>query len=260
MKIEGVVFDWAGTTVDFGSMAPVRAFMDTFAELGVPVTEAEARKPMGLLKRDHIDAILSMDRVKQAWENVHGHGVNAGEREELYRLFEPKLIEELALCSHVKPHVIVTAEALRQKGIRVGTTTGYTGKMVEVVVAMARQQGYVPDCCVSPDLTDFQGRPYPYMLFRNMEKLGLSRVRSVLKVGDTVADILEGKNAGVWTAGVTEGSSIMGLNEEEYQALTAEEKKIRRNQTAQVFRQAGADFVIDDLSGVLAVIQKLEQL
>ena len=44
--IEAVIFDWAGTTVDYGCFAPVKAFMEAFAHHGVPVTMEETRKPM----------------------------------------------------------------------------------------------------------------------------------------------------------------------------------------------------------------------
>ena len=62
------------------------------------------------------------------------------------------------------------------------------------------------------------------MIFRNIEALGIKKVRRVLKVGDTISDIKEGKNAGVWSAGIVVGSSEMGLTQEEYEALSPEER------------------------------------
>lgn len=73
--------------------------------------------------------------------------------------------------------------------------------------------------------TEGKGRPYPYMVFRNMEALGISSVSEIAKVGDTVSDIKEGKNAGAFTIGVVEGSSEMALTQEEYEALSDEQKK-----------------------------------
>ena len=57
-QIQAVVFDWAGTTVDFGSRAPILAFMALFKDNKVEITVEEARAPMGLEKRDHITAVL----------------------------------------------------------------------------------------------------------------------------------------------------------------------------------------------------------
>jgi len=66
--IRAVIFDWAGTTVDYGCFAPVQAFQEAFAHHGVPVTLEETRKPMGMLKRDHIRTMLRMERIARAWE------------------------------------------------------------------------------------------------------------------------------------------------------------------------------------------------
>ena len=52
--VKAVIFDWAGTLVDFGSIAPVIALSELFAKHGVSLTADEVRAPMGLLKRDHI--------------------------------------------------------------------------------------------------------------------------------------------------------------------------------------------------------------
>lgn len=67
MDIKMVVMDWAGTTVDYGCFAPVHAFAKAFEEVGITPTMQEIREPMGLLKMDHIRAMLSMKRIQRAW-------------------------------------------------------------------------------------------------------------------------------------------------------------------------------------------------
>ena len=81
---------------------------------------------------------------------------------------------------------------IRNKGLKIGSTTGYTSDMMKIVTDRAKQQGYTPDFWISPDMVNSKGRPYPYMIFRNMEALELISVDKVLKVGDTIADIKEG--------------------------------------------------------------------
>ena len=66
-KIEAVIFDWAGTTVDFGCFAPVNVFIEIFKEVGIEVTMEEARLPMGMLKWDHIKTMLQMERISNLW-------------------------------------------------------------------------------------------------------------------------------------------------------------------------------------------------
>ena len=92
------------------------------------------------------------------------------------------------------------------------------------------------------------------MIFRNIEALGIKKVRRVLKVGDTISDIKEGKNAGVWSAGIVVGSSEMGLTQEEYEALSPEEKEEKCREVSEKFLEAGADkvsYTIEDLGEFL---------
>ena len=72
LTIQLVVFDWAGTTIDFGCMAPAGAFVAAFAANGVDVTLAEARGPMGLHKKDHIRAMLCTASVGAKWRAAVG--------------------------------------------------------------------------------------------------------------------------------------------------------------------------------------------
>ena len=99
--------------------------------------------------------------------------------------------------------------------------------------------------------------PYPYMIFANMQMLGLSSVKNVVKVGDTISDIREGVQegvqAGVWTVGVVEGSSQLGLS----QQLSTEVQEDVCRKAEIGFRQAGAQFVIRNLSQLPALIQAL---
>ena len=139
-------------------------------------------------------------------------------------------------------------------GIKIGSTTGYTDEMMEIVAAAAATKGYKPDCWFSPDSVDRKGRPNPYIIFRNMQFLGLTDVRRVMKVGDTVSDIREGKNAGLFTVGVIEGSSAMGLSREEFKALSPKEKEERSRKVRQMYLEAGADAVVTDIRGVLEYI------
>ena len=93
--IQAVIFDWAGTTVDYGCFAPVQAFQEAFAHHGVPVTLEETRKPMGMLKRDHIRTMLRMERIARAWEETHGRPAGEEDVEAVYAQFEPKLFSIL---------------------------------------------------------------------------------------------------------------------------------------------------------------------
>ena len=255
--IHAVIFDWAGTTVDYGCFAPVQAFQEAFAHHGVPVTLEETRKPMGMLKRDHIRTMLRMERIARAWEETHGRPAGEEDVEAVYAQFEPKLFSILDQFSTPKPFAVETAAALREMGLKIGSTTGYTDAMMSIVASKAAEQGYAPDFWISPDGVGGKGRPCPYMIFANMQALGVSAVRSVVKVGDTISDIREGVNAGVWTVGVVEGSSELGLSSAEFEALSPQARETACRAVEAAFRQAGAQFVIRDLSRLPALIRAL---
>lgn len=250
-KIEAVIFDWAGTTVDYGCFAPVQAFVEAFKAYGITPTMEEVRKPMGMLKIDHIRTMMSMERIDKLWKENHHRNWAEEDVQDIYQIMEKKTLEILPRFADVKPHVVHTIKELRERGIKIGSTTGYTDEMMNIVAPAAKQNGYEPDLWVSPNSVGNIGRPYPYMIFKNIEMLGVSSVKKVIKVGDTVADIKEGKNAGVLSVGVIEGSSVMGLTKEEYDDLTPAERMAECKRVAEVYKEAGADYVIKDVSGLL---------
>lgn len=258
-KIEAVILDWAGTTVDFGCFAPLKVFMDIFKHVGIEVTMEEARAPMGMLKIDHIRAMLSMPRIAELWEQTYRRPFNERDVEDLYSNFEASLLANLAEYTDPIPHVIETVAELRKRGLKIGSTTGYTNSMMDVVVPNAEKKGYRPDFYITPDDTNSFGRPYPYMIFRNIETLQLSAPWKVVKVGDTIADMKEGVNAGVWTVGVIDGSSEMGLTLEEFEGLSSTEKQQVRSRVKRVFEENGADFTIESMNELPTLIEKINE-
>lgn len=244
-KINLVIFDWAGTAVDYGCFAPVQVFLEIFKEKNIDVTLEEARGPMGMLKIDHIKAMLSLDRVTALW--------NENDIEELYKNFENKLFKILADYTEPVPHCIETVNILRERGLKIGSTTGYTQEMMDIVTAGAKSQGYSPDYYTTPNAVP-AGRPAPYMIYQNMLTLGEEDTDCVIKIGDTISDIKEGRNAKVWTVGILKGSSELGLSLEEVNSLSEKELKEKMEKTAEKMLSTGAHFVIEDISKVPYII------
>lgn len=259
MKIHTVIFDWAGTTVDFGSLSPVSAFQEAFRQAGVEVTDEETRAPMGLLKIDHIRTMLAMPQVAARWQAAHGSAPGEADAQNLYAAFEPSLMAVLDRFCGVKPGVLEAVEALRGRDVRIGSTTGFTHKMMEVVTREAAAHGYAPDTYVTAEDVGGFGRPRPYMIFENMRRLQSPSVAGVIKVGDAEADMREAVNAGVLAVGVLEGSSVMGLSESEWHALSEADKALRRAEAAGRFIAAGADFVINQMGELPALIEAIER-
>ena len=256
-KIKAVVFDWAGTTVDYGCFAPLNVFIEIFKRRGIDVTMEEARKPMGKLKIDHIREMCEMDRIKNIWSDKFGKVPTEDDVNELYAEFEPMLFETLEDYTTPIPHVVETIEKLRENGLKIGSTTGYTREMMNIVEPNAAKKGYSPDFLVTPSEVS-QGRPYPWMCYKNAEALGVSPMSSMVKVGDTISDVKEGVNAGMWSVAVIKGSSELGLTQEEVENMDKEELKAKMSIVSKKFKEAGAHFVIETMAELEDILIKIE--
>lgn len=258
-KISCVIMDWAGTAVDFGCFAPLNAFLKVFSEeRGIHITYRQAREPMGLLKIDHIKAILAMPEVSDKFRARYGRDWNGDDVNEMYQSFEKHLFASLKNFTAPIPGVLETIGLLREDGIKIGSTTGYTQAMMDVVRPGAAAKGYVVDNLVTPDDVP-AGRPAPYMIYKNMIDLAVPSVDNVVKVGDTISDIKEGLNAKVWTIGIVTGSNEMGITEEEYNRRSADELSELKREVRMRMLAAGAHFVLDNITELPACIEKIDR-
>jgi phosphonoacetaldehyde hydrolase len=256
--LQAVILDWAGTTVDFGSLAPVAALQRVFETSGVPVTVAEVREHMGTLKKDQIRSICAGNRVATAWTARHGHAPAESDVERLFAEFLPQQSDILAEFSAPIPGVPETVDAWRAEGLRIGSTTGYTRALLDVVLPAASAQGYSPDASVTPDEVG-GGRPKPFMCYRNAILLGAYPLWHCVKIGDTPSDIAEGLNAGMWTIGITATGNEVGLSQAEWDALPAEERCQREKEAAGRLTGAGAHFTAPSLAACGGILEEIER-
>ena len=248
MRVTAVIFDWAGTTVDYGSLAPVRTLQRLFAGRGIDVTEAEARRDMGIDKKDHIRAIL---RAKT------GRPPDEAAVEDLFAEFIPMQMECLAQYSVVIPGVAETARQLRGRGIKIGSTTGYTRPMLDLLLSCAAAQGYTPDCALCPEDAG-AGRPWPWMCYLSAIRLRSYPLYTMVKAGDTVSDIEEGFNAGMWTVGVARTGNMIGMAQAGWAALPEGEQAARLKAARRKLREAGAHYVIDGVADFFPLVDRIE--
>jgi phosphonoacetaldehyde hydrolase len=256
-KLQAVILDWSGTTVDYGCVAPAKVFIEVFAEQGVDITLSEARTPMGTFKRDHIRAITRMSRVAEHWQQVHGRAPNEHDVDHMYTAFTPKQIAVITEYSELIPGVEEAVQVLRARGLKIGSCTGFTQEMMKPLLPEVAKQGYTPDALVCPDDVG-GGRPQPWMCFENMRRLGVYPSEAVVKIGDTPVDVQEGLNAGMWTIGLAKTGNEVGLALDTWQTLAPEAQSQKLATAYNRLRQAGAHYVVDSLADVVPILDTIE--
>ena len=254
--LRAVVLDWAGTTVDFGSFAPIMALERVLAARGVHPTDKQIRLPMGRAKREHMRAILAQPGVEEAWAALHGP-LTEEALDEMYEEFLPAQLAELENHSALVPGTLEAVAEFRRRGMFIGTTTGYDHAMMGPLQRLAAVQGFEPDhcACVSPGR---EGRPMPWMCFEIAERAGVFPMEAFVKIGDTPVDVEEGLNAGMWTIALSETGNEMGLSPEELDALPAAERASRRDAAAARLAAAGAHYVVAGIGEVAPLLAQIE--
>jgi phosphonoacetaldehyde hydrolase len=255
--LKAVIFDWAGTLVDYGSLAPMGAFVDAFEQFGIEITIDEARGPMGMAKRAHVAALFALPRIAAAWRVKHGRAATEADIDALYEAFVPRNLSSAAKYAALIPDAAATAGRLRALDLRIGSTTGYTREIMAEILPVAAEQGFKPDSLVcTGDTAD--GRPTPLMMYRVLLDLGIWPTWHAVKVDDTEVGIAEGLHAGSWSVGVAVSGNLFGRSLEETKALQPADYQRARSEAADKLCAAGAHYVIDSVADLVPVIHAIE--
>lgn len=255
-QIRAVILDWAGTVVDHGSRAPMQAFVDAFAQLGVAVTIADARGPMGMAKRDHIRMVGETPSVAAAWRAKHGREFAEADIDAIFEVFEPLNVAAIATHADLIPGAREALAWCHEHKIRIGSTTGYTRPIMAELAPRAAAQGFVPEVMVcAGDMA--AGRPRPLQMWHALSVMGVWPAHRVVKFDDTPPGMGEARAAGCWAIGIAMTGNICGLSAEDYARLPeADRAPIRARATAEL-TEAGAHMVIDSIAELPAALQAI---
>lgn len=255
-NLAAVVFDWAGTTIDFGSRAPIVAICEIFRRKGVEVSAAVARGPMGMNKRDHLLALTRIPDIAERWKQKYGSDPKESDVDEMYRDFLPLQHEVLAQYCELIPGVLEMLAECRNRGLKIGSTTGYTSELMKMVMAAAAKLGYTPDSMVCGSDVP-AGRPAPWMLFETAKRLNVYPTWRIVNVDDTPTGITAGQNAGMWNVGIVLSGNEVGLSQEELNLLSQAEIHQLRQTAERRLLDAGAHFVIGTVAELPAVLDQI---
>jgi len=256
-KIEAVILDWAGTVVDHGSSAPMGAFVKAFAHFGVTISINDARGPMGMAKRDHIRMVGTAPAVAAAWRANHGRDFDDAAIDAIFEVFEPMNVAAVEAHSALIPGAHDALQWCKARGIRVGSTTGYTRPIMERLMPLAAAQGFVPEVTIcAGDLA--AGRPAPLQIWSALAQMGIWPASSVIKLDDTAPGIGEARAAGCWAAGAALTGNNPGLTAEELARLPPDQRAELRRAASEPLLRAGAHLVIDSIAELPWLVEHIE--
>jgi len=257
-NIKAVIFDWAGTIIDYGCIAPAQVFIEVFRDRDIIMTMEEARTPMGLSKKDHVRELFRLGNVEKQWYCTYGRVPSEMDIEMIYSELEPNLAAIVKNYCDPILGAIELVEALKKQGIKVGSTTGYVSEMMDNILPHTIANGLVPDCIVTSSEVP-SGRPFPWMIYRNCEKMNVFPLSQMVKIGDTIADIQEGKNAGMWTIGITKSGNELGLSVRETEKADPIWMHERTAMAGRKLANAGADYVAEGVWDCWPILEEIDE-
>lgn len=255
--LKAVVFDWAGTTVDHGSCAPAIVFQEIFRRQGIEISVEQAREPMGMAKREHIATITRMPDVSARWIAKFGREASAEDVDSMYEEFLPLQKETLSNHCDVISGIPVLVDECRNRGLKIGSSTGYTHELVDTFASKVATAGYSPDCVIcSEDVP--AGRPAPWMLFEAARQLDVYPMWSVVKVDDTGVGLAAARSAGSWAVGVTRTGNGVGLNEDEVAELSDGDLRKRVALAGERLTESGAHFLVESVADLMPLLEDID--
>lgn len=254
--LQAVIFDWSGTTVDCGCLAPTQAFIEAFAEEGVYITQDEVARPMGMDRREHIVALMAMPRVHTLWLSTFDEPADQDDIDRLHAKVEARLLRSIDNFSTPIRGVPEAVQVMRERGLRIGSCTGYARPAAERMAQIAAEHGFRPDVMVCASDVPC-ARPAPDMCLKAMRELGVHDPARCVKIGDTVNDVLEGIRAGMWVIGLTLTGSLAGLSESDLSALSATERDALNDRVSLTLLEAGAHLTCPDVPSCMRVLHSL---
>jgi phosphonoacetaldehyde hydrolase len=256
-NIKGIILDWAGTTIDYGSMTPIYAMLSAFKHFDIVLDAETIRKYMGLHKLIHIQSMLNEEIVKKQWEDQ----TNLTLIELSKAIFAKLLIttrEEALIRSNPISGVVEFMNTMRENDIKFGSTTGYTRVMMNSIIPIAEEMGIYFDSVVTPDEVPY-GRPYPFMIYKNAINMETFPLWKMIKIGDTIADIQEGINAGMWVIALTRCGNEVGFDENEIKDIPSDVLSMKINVAERKFIEEGAHYVADSIANTYEILEDINK-
>lgn len=222
-QIKLMVFDMAGTTIKEDNVV-YKTIHQTLSDNNIDISLEDVLKHgAGKEKLTAIKEILSMKKIKKEGLAEHIFESFKTDLEQNYNNYDIKVF------NGTKP----TFDALKVQDIKIALNTGYNRETATKLLKRVNLKvGQDIDTLVTADDVK-KGRPHPDMIIKAMKDTGISSANYVVKIGDSVIDIEEGKSAKCkYTIGLTSGA-----------------------QNADQLQTAQPDYIFDTIEEVLTIIK-----
>ena len=190
-----IVCDMAGTTVNEGGIV-YKTLVQTIKRYGLEIGDNEIKYWYGVNKTEVLKYFLNRsgeDDTKLP-EMLTDFKTNLKKN-----YFEDKTI---SLINPKLPHLFNT---LRERGIKIALNSGFSVDIQEALIDNLEMRNFIDGYISSESVP--QGRPEPFMIQELMKRFNIDDPNQVIKLGDSVNDILEGKNANCFKSiGVLSGA------------------------------------------------------
>ncbi|MEN6544690.1 MAG: HAD-IA family hydrolase [Armatimonadia bacterium] len=192
------LFDLAGTTLLDNDLME-GAFLRVFHARNMPVHAEEILPFRGSAKKPIAETMVSRYRPEGGEELIS----------EIMHGFEQGLEEGLRASGQSIPGTEATFRWLRERGIKIGVTTGFSRKIKDIVMEVLGWDERLVDVTACSDEVP-ESRPAPWMIFEAMRRADVYPPSAVMTVGDTPRDLQAGTNAGCgFVVGVLSGSGTV---------------------------------------------------
>lgn len=244
-KIDAVIFDLAGTVIDFGSMATIQSMKKIFADKKIILKNETIKEDMGINKKKHIIKILNKKIVKKKWLKIYKKRISQNDLDNMSKKFDLYLVKYVKENLNVIPNAQKIFKILKKNNIKTAVTTGYSKKIVKIIINYLKKNNINFDNIVCDDDVR-NGRPYPEMCKKNLKKLNV-RPKNVIKIDDSVSGVIEGKKSNLISIGLIFTGIQFGFSYRKFKEIENKKKNILRNMAKDKFLKAGANFVVNDL-------------
>ncbi len=254
-NIEAVIFDWAGTLIDFGSLATIEAMKKVFLKRGVNISKNIIKVNMGIKKSKHVQKLLDKPVVKRQWIKIFKRNYNGKDVVKISNELDQQLLKEVKKHFNIIPNAKKIFKILKKNKIKIATTTGYSTEIFKVIKRKAKKNGLTTDNDVCVDQVK-KGRPNPDMCLKNLKKLKINNYNNCIKIDDSLAGITEGKKSNMITVGLSMTGIQLGLKYRDYLKLTKVMRKYHSKKISKDFFSVGSDYVVNDLFDFQKVLEK----